>query len=106
MANKVPRFGINASCIKSFKSTYKANEGSKGCRMRGMTEYQEAEKKTEKRPGGRPAEQEQLRGQSLEQEWLRSIPLGGLGKLCPSVLEPLLFKVSPAKKRQEKDLRL
>ena len=48
MENKVPAFGINTLCIKGIKSAYKAKEGSKGCRMRGMTKYQEAEKEAEK----------------------------------------------------------
>ena len=48
MANKVLGFGINTSCIKDIKSTYKAKVGSKGYRMRGMTEYQEAEKESER----------------------------------------------------------
>ena len=48
MANKVPGFGINTSCIKDIKSAYKAKEGSKGCWMRGMTEYQEVEKDAKK----------------------------------------------------------
>jgi len=39
MANKVSGFGINISCIKGIKSMYKAKVGSKGCRIRGMTEY-------------------------------------------------------------------
>jgi len=71
-----------------------------------MTEYQEAEKEAKKRPRGRLAEQKQLRGRSLEQKWLRINPLGGLGKLCPSVLETLLPNLSLARRRQEKDLRL
>ena len=48
MANKVPGFGINTSCIKGIRSAYKAKEGSKGYQMRGMIEYQEAEKDTKK----------------------------------------------------------
>ena len=48
MANKVPGFGINTSCIKDIKSTYKAKVGSKGCRMRGMTEYQEVEREVKR----------------------------------------------------------
>jgi len=48
MKNKVSRFGINISCIKGIKSTYRAKVGSKGCRMRGMTEYKEAEKEAKK----------------------------------------------------------
>ena len=48
MANKVPGFGINTSCIKGIKSTYKAKVGSKGCQMRAMTEYQEAEKEAKR----------------------------------------------------------
>jgi len=50
MANKVREFEINTSCIKGIKSTYKVKVGSKGCRMRGMIEYQEAEKEAKKRP--------------------------------------------------------
>jgi len=45
-------------------------------------------------------------GQSLEQELLRSSPLEGLGKLCLSTPGPLLPKVSLARRRQKKDLRL
>ena len=48
IANKVSGFGSNTSCIKRIKSTYKAKEGSKGCQMRGITEYQEAEWEAEK----------------------------------------------------------
>ena len=48
MTNKVAGFGINTACIKGIKSAYKAKERSKGCRMRGMTEYHEAEKDVEK----------------------------------------------------------
>jgi len=44
----VPKFGINTSCIKGIKSTYKAKVECKGCRMRGMNEYQEAERKAER----------------------------------------------------------
>ena len=44
MANQVPGFGINTLCIRGIKSTYKTKLGSKGCRMRGMNEFQEAEK--------------------------------------------------------------
>ena len=46
IANKVPRFRTNTSCIKGIKSTFKAKKGSKGCWMRGITEYQEAERET------------------------------------------------------------
>ena len=49
IANKVPGFGTNTSCIKGIKSTYKAKEGSKVCRP----EYQEAEReasRTEEAP--------------------------------------------------------
>ena len=48
MANKVPGFGIKTSCIKVIKSTYKAKVGSNSYQMRGMTEYQKAEKKAER----------------------------------------------------------
>jgi len=48
MANKVLGFGINTLCIKGIKSTYKTKVRSKGCRMREMTEYQEAEKEAKK----------------------------------------------------------
>ena len=48
MTNKVLEFGINTSCIKGIKSTYKAKVGTKCCRMRGMTEYQEAKKKVKR----------------------------------------------------------
>ena len=48
MANKVPGFETNTSCIKGIKSAYKAKKRSKGCRMRGMIEYQEAEKEAKK----------------------------------------------------------
>ena len=44
MANQVPGFGINTSYIRGIKSTYKTKLGSKGCRMRGMDEFQAAEK--------------------------------------------------------------
>ena len=41
-------------------------------------------------------------GQSLEQELLRSSPLEGLSKLCLSVPEPLLSKVSLARKGKKR----
>jgi len=71
IANKVPGFGTNTSCIKGLKSTYKAKEGSKGCRIRAMTKYQEADREAEMRL----AEQGQLQGRSPEQELLRNNPL-------------------------------
>jgi len=48
MANKVQEFGINTFCINGIKSTYKAKVGTKGCRMQGMTEYQEAEREAKR----------------------------------------------------------
>jgi len=48
MAIKMPRFGINTSCIKGIRFTYKAKVGSKDCQMRGMPEYQEAENEAKK----------------------------------------------------------
>ena len=60
----MPGFATNTSCIKGIKSTYKAKEGSKGCRMRGMTKYQEAEREAsrtkkalESESGAGPAEE-------------------------------------------------
>ena len=44
----MPGFEINTSYIKGIKSTYKAKVGSKDCRMRGMTEYQETEREAER----------------------------------------------------------
>ena len=44
IANKVPGFRINTSCIKGIKSIYKAKEGSKDFQMQGKIEYQKAEK--------------------------------------------------------------
>jgi len=38
MANNVPRFEINISCIKVIKYVYKAKEVSKGYQMREITE--------------------------------------------------------------------
>jgi len=70
LASRVPGFGINSSCIKSIKASYKAKlESNK--RMRGMTEYQEAEKETGREVGMEPrwrsAEQrQQLQSRSLE----------------------------------------
>jgi len=56
MANQVPSFGINTSCIKGIKSMYKAKVGSKGYWMQGMAEYQKAEKEAG-RESGREASQ-------------------------------------------------
>ena len=39
----MPNFGINTSCIKSIKASYKTKLDSNK-RVRGMTEYQAAEK--------------------------------------------------------------
>ena len=55
MANQVPRFAINTSCIRGIKSTYNTKLGSKGCRMRGMDEFQAAEKEVGVNLGGRSA---------------------------------------------------
>jgi len=41
---------MNTSYIKSIKASYKAKLGSKR-RMRGMSEYQEAERETEREAG-------------------------------------------------------
>jgi len=66
MANQVPGFRINTLCIRSIKSTYKTKLGSKGCRMRGMSEYQEAEKEEGGESGREVATQEQqLQSQNL-----------------------------------------
>jgi len=66
MANQVPGFGINTSYIRGIKSTYKTKLGSKGCRMRGMDEFQAAEKEEGVNPGGRSAGQGQpLQSRSL-----------------------------------------
>ena len=59
MANQVPGFGINTSFIRGIKSMYKTKLGSKGYRMRGMNEYQEAEKEEGANLGGRSAAQGQ-----------------------------------------------
>ena len=54
MANKVPGFGINTSCIKGIKSTYKAKVGSKSCQMRPS--IKRLRRKQKMRPRGSPAE--------------------------------------------------
>jgi len=65
-ANQVPEFGINTSCIRGIKSTYKTKLGTKGCRMRGMTEFQKIEKEEGVNLGGRSAAQgHQLQNWSL-----------------------------------------
>jgi len=43
----VPGFGINTSCIRSIKASYKTKLGSKRS-IRGMSEYQEAGRETER----------------------------------------------------------
>ena len=45
IANTMPGYGMNASCIKAIKSTYSACKGSKNIRKKGMNEYLKAEKK-------------------------------------------------------------
>jgi len=57
VASKVPSFGLNTCCYKSIKSSYKAKSGSKGSRIRGMSEYIAA-----KREAG---EQEVVAGQEF-----------------------------------------
>jgi len=52
LASRVPDFGMNTSCIKSIKAPYKAKLGSKR-HIRGMSEYQEAEREQKRRQGGR-----------------------------------------------------
>jgi len=47
IASRVPDFGMNSSCIKSINVSYKVKSGSKS-RMRGMSEYIEAEREAEK----------------------------------------------------------
>ena len=47
VTSKVPGFGLNTSCIKSIKSSYKARSGSKGSCMRGMSEYIVAEREAD-----------------------------------------------------------
>ena len=67
MANQVPNFGINTSSIRGIKSTYKTTLGSKGYRMRGMDEFQVAEKEEGVNLGGRSTGQGQpLQSWSLE----------------------------------------
>ena len=48
--------GVNISCIRGIKSTYKTKLGSKGCQMQGMNEFQEAKKEGGRRvyEGGQP----------------------------------------------------
>ena len=93
MANKVPGFEINTSCIKS---TYKAKVRSKSYRMRGMTEYQEDEKEVE-----RKAMREASRtGAALVSESgagaAEEHPIRRTRHVMPKRLEPLLPKVNPA----------
>ena len=46
----MPSFGINTSCIKGIKASYKAKlESNK--RVRGLTEYQEAKRETKGEAG-------------------------------------------------------
>ena len=52
MVNQVPGFGINTSCIRGIKSTYKTKLGSKGCQMQGMDEFQAEEKEEGANLGG------------------------------------------------------
>ena len=87
----MPGLGINTSYIKGIKSAYKAKEGSKGCRMRGMTEYQEAEKEASRT--GAALWSESRAGVAEEQPTRRT------DKLCLSVPELLLPKISLAKRR-------
>ena len=44
IANMVPGYEMNASCIKAIKSTYSAHRGSKIAHKKGMNKYLEAEK--------------------------------------------------------------
>ena len=55
LASRMPIFGINTSCIKSIKASYKAKLDSNK-RVRGMTEYQAAERETGGRYGWNPGE--------------------------------------------------
>ena len=67
MANLVPRFGINTLCIRGIKSTYKTKLGSKDCRMRGMDDFQAAEKEER----GESKREVSLTGQQLQSRSLR-----------------------------------
>jgi len=44
IADMVPVYGTNISCIKAIKSTYSACKGSKTTRKKGLNEYLKAEK--------------------------------------------------------------
>jgi len=44
VANTVPGYEMNASCIKAIKSSYNVHRGSKTVRKKGMNEYLQAEK--------------------------------------------------------------
>jgi len=58
IANTLPGFGINTSCIKAIKFMYNAIKGPITSQMRGMNEYLEAEKEA----GRYEAAQESKRG--------------------------------------------
>ena len=96
---------MNTSCIKSIKVSYKVKSGYKSC-MRGMSEYTEAERETDKEAKKETGRAEVASGSESEAGTAEEHPTQRTRHAVPSVLEPLLPKVSPAKKRQEKDLRL
>jgi len=101
IASRVPRFRMNTSCIKSIKASYKVRSGSKS-RMRGMSEYMEAERAAEKEARKTEAAPGSEYGAGAAEEH----PLKGLGKLCLTAAGPLLSEVSLARRRQELGLRL
>jgi len=106
MVNKVPGFGINTSCIKDIKSTYKAKVGSKGCRMREMTEYQEAEKEA-KKEARREASRVRAASESESgEEGAKEHPIQKTRYGVPRRPRVSASQDEPSPKKARKDLRL
>ena len=96
---------MNTSCIRSFKASYKAKLGSKR-RIQGMSEYQDAERETERevrkecsRNGVALVLESGARATEEHSVWKAR-------QVVSSVLVPRLPRVSLARRRLRKDLRL
>jgi len=98
VTKKVPGFGLNTSCIKSIKSSYKAKSGSKGSCMQGMSKH--IPTKREAGEQGVAAEPESGT-RTAEERPTRKTP-----KPWPNAPNLLLPKMSPPRRRHRKGLRL
>ena len=89
IASRVPDFGMNSSCIKSSKASYKVKLVSKS-HMREMSEHMEAKREAEREARKEISRQRQLQGWSLEQKLQRNNTLGGSAS-CAQASSSLCF---------------